>query len=236
MKVSAVIVAKATSLRLKNKNMLPFGESTVLGHKINQLKQCERINEVIVGSDCDKILEYSESLGAVPIKRPEKYCDESVSVANDMIKNMMSLIKRKDVILWAHCTNPNIQPETYDKAIETYENSLNKPIFDWVTDEYFDSLVSVDKVQEHLWKIYRDEYGRPYNFRPWNEPHPFAKDLPPFWKQNGAIFIQSYKNMKENNYFFAKHPYLFETPTEESHDINSELDYHIAQTINEKYF
>jgi CMP-N-acetylneuraminic acid synthetase len=234
-KTTAIIVAKENSERLPNKNMLDFGNSTILGHKINQLKKCKKVNEVIVGSDSEEILKYSKELGAVPIKRSKKYCNESISSANDMIGNMMSLMKNKDIILWAHCTNPNIQPSTYDLAIETYEKIIKKETRPKAL-EYYDSLMSVDKVQEHLWLKCYGDYARPDNHRPWNLPHALAKDLPETWKQNGAIFIQSYKNMKENSYFYGERPWIMETPVEESHDINTELDYYIAESIHKKYF
>ena len=230
MKVSAVIVAKRTSERLKNKNMLPFGGSTILGHKINQLKECKRINEIVVGSDCDDILSFSEKLGAKPVKRKEKYCNESICPANKMIENMCSLINT-DVVVWAHCTNPLIQSSTYDKAVDLFFLEKEEED-DRGVGEKFDSLISVDLVQEHWMIVWNNNKSAfPLYHDPYHGDHVLAKDLPKLYKQNGAIYIQPYKQMKKNSYFYGKNPYLFETPIEESYDINSELDYEIAKTI-----
>ena len=38
-KITAVVPVKGNSTRLPNKNILPFGDSNLLQHKIEQLKQ-----------------------------------------------------------------------------------------------------------------------------------------------------------------------------------------------------
>ena len=63
MEVTAVIVARSGSLRVKNKNLLPFKNTTLLGNKIKQLKLCGRVGRIVVGSDSDEYLEYSKNLG-----------------------------------------------------------------------------------------------------------------------------------------------------------------------------
>ena len=227
MKVTAVIVAKKESVRLQNKNMLPFGDTTILGNKINQLKECENINEIVVGSDCDNILSFSKKLGAKTVKRKQEYCDESICPANEMIKNMCSLIKT-DVVVWAHCTNPLIQPDTYDKAVALFFEKVKE---ENGTGEYFDSLISVNEVQEHFWMIGKSCY--PVYHDPYHGDHVLAKDLPKLYKQNGAIFIQSYEHAKENSYFYGRSPYLFVTPPIESIDINTKLDYNVLKCMEQ---
>jgi len=221
MNVTAVIVAKTPSTRLPNKNNLPFGDSTLLGHKISQLLECDNINEIVVGSNCDDILNFSKRFNITTVKRPDWSCDETKCSANDMIKNIISLISPTDVVLWSHCTNPNLQSKTYDTAINMFLN----------LDAKYDSLISVNKLQEHLW-----HKNKPINYNPWDNNHVLAKDLPIFWSQNGGIFIQSFVNIKNNNYFFGRSPFLFETPILESGDINTETDYFICNKIHERHF
>ena len=216
--ISAVIPAKKTSVRLPNKNMRPFKGTTLLGYKIKKLQECEELGEIIVGSDCDEILAHAEQLGAIPVKRPDEVCDEEVCSANKMIGDLCGRIKT-DVVVWTHCTNPNISPATYDHAIETFLNNRN-----------YDSLISVDLVQEHLWKDWGD-MRYPLNYNPWAKEHTLAKDLSPLYKQNGAFFIQSHDNALKNSYFFGDNPQLFLTDWTESTDINTETDFKIAEFL-----
>jgi CMP-N-acetylneuraminic acid synthetase len=235
MKVTAVIVAKRESRRLNNKNMLPFGRSNLLGAKITELGGCETIDEVVVGSNCDEMLSFARSLGAEGVKREEVYCDEDACPANRMIGNMCSLIET-DVVVWAHCTNPLIRAKTYDESVRLYLKKVKE--YDgrgqMSGGSLFDSLISVDLVQEHFW--HGGNFSYPLYHDPYHGEHVLAKDLPKLYKQNGAIFIQSHEKMKENSYFYGENPYLFTTPEEESFDINTELDYRVAKHIYENFF
>lgn len=51
--ITAVVPVKENSSRLPGKNILPFGNSNLLVHKIEQLKQVEELTDIIVSSDSD---------------------------------------------------------------------------------------------------------------------------------------------------------------------------------------
>jgi len=136
-----------------------------------------------------------------------------------MISNMMSLIKT-DVVVWAHCTNPLISPSTYDLAVETFINHQSE----------YDSLLSVVEFKEHLW----NDLGKPLNYNPYSPKHTPARDLPPYYMQDGGIFIQLYAQMASNKYFFGKKPYLFKISRDEFLDINEYRDYLLAKAILEQ--
>ncbi len=220
MEVTAVIVARKGSKRIPSKSLLKLNGESLIERKIKQLKQCKNIDRIVLGSDSDEMLEVGKSVGAETVRRPDFYCDESVASANDMIKNMMDLIKT-DVVVWSHCTNPLLSPQTYDLAVETFLN--NRPDFD--------SLLSVVELKEHLWGTDK----KVLNYNPYAAKHTPARDLPAYYMQDGGIFIQPYEQMKANSYFFGKNPYLFVIPSDEFLDINSYRDYLLAKAVlNEK--
>ena len=216
--ISAIIVARKGSVRIKSKSLLELNGETLIERKIRQLKQCKNINRIILGSDSDEMLEVAYKAGAEAIRRPDYFCDETKASANDMIRNMMDLIKT-DIVVWTHCTNPLLSPQTYDRAIKIFLNNL----------EQYDSLLSVIEMKEHLWS----ENKKPLNYNPYAERHVPARELPPYYMQDGGIFIQPYQQMKQNSYFFGKKPYLFEIPQEEFLDINNMRDYLLAKAIVE---
>lgn len=219
MEISAVIVARKGSIRVPSKNLLPLGKENLISRKVRQLKNCQKIDRVIVGSDSDEMLEVARNSGAEAVRRPDFYCDEKVATANDMIANMCELINT-DIVVWAHCTNPLLSSETYDNAVETFLN--NQP--------EFDSLLSVVEIKEHLWGTNKT----PLNYNPYGERHVPARELPPYYMQDGGIFIQPHKQMLENRYFFGKKPYLYKIPEEEFLDINNMRDYLLAKTLIEQ--
>lgn len=214
--VCAVVVARKGSVRVLNKSMQKIGGKTLIENKIQQLKDTKNIDRVVFGSDSELMLEHALQAGAEVVRRPDFYCDEKVATANDMIENMMSLINT-DIVVWAHATNPFITSRAYDKAVECF-----------LKNKEYDSLLSVVKTQEHLWC----ENKRPLNYNPYLDKHIPAKELPPYYMQDGSIFIQKYRDMKVNNYFFWKKPFLFEIPIEEFMDIDTERDLAIARALH----
>lgn len=213
--ISAIIVARKGSVRIPNKSMLKLNGQTLIERKINQLKKSKYIDRIIFGSDSQEMLTNANNAGAQVVKRPDYYCDQKLATANEMIKNMMQLIST-DVVVWAHCTNPLINEVMYDKAIEAYYNND------------CDSVLSVVKLQQHLWDT---DKKTPLNYNPYGLKHICAKDLPSYYMQDGGIFIQSYKHMKQNSYFFGKNPYLFQLQNQYYLDINTDRDYLLAKAI-----
>ncbi|PSV46811.1 cytidylyltransferase domain-containing protein [Photobacterium indicum] len=213
--ITAVIVARGGSVRVKNKALQEINGISLLGRKIEQLKKSTIIDRIIVGTESDLIKEEAINFGAEVVTRPNIACDETLSSANFMIGNMMSLIET-DIVVWAHCTNPFITGKTYDKAIKTF-----------LLNDSCDSLLSVGILKEHLW----DKNHKVLNYNPYAERHTLASELEPHYYQDGGIFIQPYEQMKENSYFFGGKPMLFIMPEEELCDINTPQDLDYARFI-----
>lgn len=214
--VIAIVVARGGSRRLPNKALLPFGGSTMIGHKVRTLLSCQRIDRVVVGSDSQAILAEASSAGAEVVVRDAAHCDESRCSANEMIRDMAGLVKSEDAnawAVWAHPTNPLVKPETYDAAIEKYGS----------VGLHHDSLCSVTAEHRHAWFA-----GSPLNFDPKAAVHQCAADLHPVLHQNGAIFIQSLQRFRETRYFYGKRPVLFAIDAMEAWDIDTLAEYHAA--------
>jgi CMP-N,N'-diacetyllegionaminic acid synthase len=221
-KATAIVVARGGSVRLPKKAMLPFGGTSMIGHKVLTLKACPRIGRVIVGSDSDAILHEAGQFGAACVRRSDKACDEKVTSANDMIRDMIGRVSGDDdeVIVWAHPTNPLVRSETYTAAIEAYESA-------WVRNEA-DSLASVTEVRRHCWSN-----RHPINYDPWSGKHTPASDLSPLLFQDGAIFIQTLGRFRANGYFFGERPLLFPVDWREGWDIDTADDYRVARALCE---
>ena len=213
-KITSITVCRKDSKRIKDKWASLIGDKTLIGHKIDTLKLCKNIDHVVVGSNVPKIKDMCDLKNVTHFWRDEYFCDESKCAANEMIYDMCSKVDA-DIIVWAHCTNPLISHNTYDKAVKLFLRNKK---------EGYDSLLSVDIVKEHLWSTDK----KPMNYNPYAKKHILAKDIAPLYKQNGAIFIQSKKDFISNKYFFGKKPFLFVTPKIESIDINEVYDLQLA--------
>lgn len=221
--VTAIVVARKGSNRVKQKNKLPLCGTPMYLRKLQQLQGCSTIDRVIFGSDDEEMLEEAKKHGVEVVHRPDYFCDEAQASANDMIGNMMDLVET-DIVVWAHCTNPLISSRTYDEAVNEFFSHYPQ----------YDSLLSVVKLQEHLWHEI-DGAFKPLNYNPYGKRHIPARELPPYYMQDGGIFIQPYDQMKENRYFFGRKPLLFCIQEDEFLDVNTIRDYMLASVITEAH-
>ena len=65
MSFTAIIPVREGSRRLKNKNIAPFAGTNLLINKINQLKEVNEIEHIVVSSDSDMMLKMAESRGEI---------------------------------------------------------------------------------------------------------------------------------------------------------------------------
>lgn len=217
------IPVRGGSKRLPRKNMLELDGESLIARKIRQVSS---LGSVVVGSDDEEMLAEAKRHGAVTVRR--KCTDEGRDMANDMVAEMMVLISQflmgcehRTTIIWCHVTNPLVSMSTYHSALVEYERALKAG---------YDSLVSVHEIKGHYWT----QDGQPlYDVDRCRVHHMCAGEMTPIYEQDGAIFIQPYRQMMENQYFFGQNPYLFKTPEREFLDINEKKDYLLAKAIIE---
>ena len=210
-KIVAVIPARAGSRRLKNKNILPFGDYNLLVHKIRQLKKVKDhgwIYGILVSSDSDEMLRMASDEGVDIHRREEKYADDVSVPFGEVVKNVCESIDATD-ILWAPCTCPLTLTVNYEDAIRIYKN--------FVPDKN-DSLVAFEIIKMFLW----DDKG-PINYGI-GERHVISQNLPPMYRPTNGIFIAPRMKMIEWKYFHGANPYRFIMDKISSIDIDDEVD------------
>lgn len=215
---AALIPARGGSVRVPNKNLQKIGGLTMVERKVRQLQMADLVDKIYVGSDSPEILAVAEKAGAIAIHRDPLACDESVSPANVMIGDFSSRIEA-DVAVWAHCTNPFIYGHHYDGALRRFFEARG---------EGHDSLLSVFRVQSHMWS----KFGFPVNYNPYAKRHALSKELEPVFFQDGAIFIQPLSGFRSNSYFFGNKPVLHEIDFPYCFDVNTPQELDFAQLIS----
>ena len=215
--VVAVIPVRAGSRRLPNKNILPFGDSNLLVHKIRQLKSVPAIDSVVVFSDSDIMLQKATDEGVLTHKRALEFADDKTRSFNDVIVNVVSALKG-DIIMWTPCVCPLLSPETYKRAIEKYEDSVIK-------NKANDSLISVRLFKEYLW-----DDKKPINYSLQKE-HVISQNLPDWYLVTNGIYMANKDFILQQRYFFGKNPYKFVVSKREAIDIDDAEDFAIAKAL-----
>jgi|TARA_B110000483_G_C18158351_1_gene528294 CMP-N-acetylneuraminic acid synthetase len=211
MKISAVIIARKGSKRLKNKLYRKFKGKTLIEHKISQLLKSS-VDEIIVGSNdnqIEKICKKFKGKKIIFFKRQDNFCDEISSTPNEMVSNMLQFFKT-DVVLWAHLTNPLTNNIHYDEAINIFKKKFKKG---------YDSLHSVSESKNYFW----NKLGNPINHNPLEKIHNTISTgkIDPLYTANGAIFIREHSKMLNDGRFWGKKRSMYKMNYADGWDINT---------------
>jgi N-acylneuraminate cytidylyltransferase len=210
---TVVIPVRKGSRRLKNKNIMPFASGNLLTYKIKQLQSVQEIENIVVSSDSDEMLEMAQELGVNIHKRAEEYCDERTQPFGAVVAHICENVRGDDII-WATCTSPLVEPSDYIRAIKTYQKII--------LAEY-DSLMSVEEFHRYIW----DEKG-PLNYE-LGIKHVPSQQLPPLYRITDGILIAPRQKMIEWKYFHGTHPYKFMMDKRASVDIDDVYDLECAK-------
>jgi CMP-N-acetylneuraminic acid synthetase len=120
MKVLALICARGNSKGIKNKNLLKFNNTTLLGHAIKQSQQSKYIDEVVVSTDSSIIAREAIKNGAhVPFIRPVKLATDKSSEIESW-KHAITYLnakKKYNFIVSVPTTSPLRKVSDIDKCI-----------------------------------------------------------------------------------------------------------------------
>ena len=208
MSITAIIPVREGSRRLKNKNIAPFAGTNLLINKINQLKQVQEIDDIVVSSDSELMLTMAQSQGVITHKRSPEFCDEKSKTFGEVVAHICENVPGDDII-WATCTAPLVFPKHYREAIKLYYKAI--------TDGY-DSLVSMEKFKRYLW----DDNG-PLNYE-LGLRHVPSQQLKPLYYVTDGILIAPRNKMIEWKYFHGTNPYRYILDKRTSIDIDYGLD------------
>ncbi|GAB5560422.1 MAG: hypothetical protein SynsKO_20690 [Synoicihabitans sp.] len=210
--ICAIVPVRSGSKRVINKNIRPFAGTSLLEIKIRQLLDVNFIDQIYVSSDADEMLKIAVSKGCRALKRPEHLASDTVPMSE--VYTHLAENVNEQIVVFTHVTNPLCPSSAYMRAIETY----------FERSGIHDSLTTVSDVKDFL---YLD--GKPLNFDPGNKPR--SQDLPDIIKLNHAISVASRELMISERNIFGKFPIHMRLSQKEALDIDTELDFFIAESL-----
>src|SRR5690606_20533728 len=158
--LSAIIPLKKHSIRVPNKNFRKFANTTLLDIKINNLLSLKLIDNIIINSESDEVLDFVKnrykSNKIELVKRDEYYASSECS-GSEFFKNIAENAK-SEILIYSPITSPFLSNDTLVKAINIY------------LKEDYDSVVSVFPLKHHMWFD-----GKPLNYDVENSPN--SQDL-----------------------------------------------------------
>ena len=217
MELTAVIAVRGGSTRVKDKNARSFAGDSLLGIKIEQLKKVNDIQEIVVTSDSDRLLEIARLHGVVPKKRPLIYCDEKSVSFNEVVKYIASEQVNTQYMMWAPCVCPLVSDYYMKDGIEIYKKQIAGEIPG-------EGICTVTPFKEYL----VGEEG-PINYSV--ESFVRSQDLPDWHYIINGFFIAQTRQMYDWGFIYGKNPYRYSIPKADAMDIDDPIDFEIAEML-----
>lgn len=216
MKITAVIPIRKGSQRVKDKNLRPFANTTLLDNKLKMLLQVPELDSIVVNTNSEAAIELVELEYAntkISYHRREEYYASSQCSGSEFFRHLGETTNT-DIFVYAPCTSPFIKPETVSKCIKKYLENRDT----------CDCIATVSSIKEFMWLN-----GKPINYDPLNAPN--SQNLPNIVALNFGTTVTSKEDLIKNRNIIGKHPMFVETTDIEAIDIDTPLDFYIAEQI-----
>ena len=146
MRVLGIVLARAGSKRIKNKNLVCLNGLSLMERLSVCINKTNFINRIIVSTDSKKISESAIKLGFdSPFLRPKNYSKDNTS-SYEAIIHCLDWIKKNeqfeyDAIINLQLTSPFRNHVTLNRGFRIFKKNIK---------DDFDSLVTVKKIDESL--------------------------------------------------------------------------------------
>jgi len=227
--VLAIIPARGGSKGIPRKNIKILAGKPLIAWTIEEAKKSNYIDKIIISTDDNEIAKVSSKYGAeVPFIRPALLAKDETAT-NEVILHAIKWLEKNqniklDVLILLQPTSPLRNICQIDSAIERF-----------VSDIYTNCLVSVKEVEENpYWMKIIDDSSYLKNFITKHINYIRRQDLPKMYVLNGAIYIMEVSDFLGYKSFDVDNTIPFIMDTISSIDIDSEIDFKLAEFLLEK--
>ena len=224
MKNIAIIPARSGSKGVKDKNIRPLNGVPLIGYAIKAALDSKMFDTVMVSTDSVRYQEVAIQLGAeCPFLRSEATSSDKASswdAVKEVIANYHELGKEFDSLTLLQPTSPMRKAEDIVGAFELFnEKNAN-------------AVVSVCEMEHSpLWSNTLEDDLSMVHFYRKGGADSNRQMLKTFYRLNGAIYLMKTECLQEIDKLYANRCYAFVMPQERSVDIDTELDFHLADFL-----
>lgn len=226
MKNIAIIPARSGSKGLRDKNIKELLGKPLIAYSIEAAVQSNLFDEVMVSTDSEEYAEIARLCGAsIPFLRSKEMSSDNADswdAVREVLDMYKELGKEFDTVCLLQPTSPLRKS---DNIVEAYEVFVEKKA---------DTVIGVCETEHSpLWENTLPEDNSMDNFI--EESNDLRRQLLPiFYRINGAMYIVSTdKIVKRENLYRNSFAYIM--PIAQSIDIDTELDFILAEKIIEYY-
>ncbi|OAN49287.1 acylneuraminate cytidylyltransferase [Paramagnetospirillum marisnigri] len=219
--VLALITARGGSKGLPGKNIRPLGGKPLVAWTVEQARACPLVDRVVISSDDPEIILAAQAAGCeAPFIRPAELASDTASSADVAIHALDALGQDFDILVLLQPTSPLRESADIDACIRKLVDHPEAP-----------SVVSVTESSKSPWWMQTmDDGGRLSPLMP-DANAARRQDQPRVFVPNGAVYVVRVAWLRQRRAFLGEGSLGHEMPADRSVDIDSLLDFRIAEAI-----
>lgn len=219
----AIIPARSGSKGLKDKNIKLLNGKPLIAYSIEAAKKSEIYSHILVSTDSERYGEIAIQYGAeVPFYRSEENASDVASswdVVKEVLRKYMEMGVEFDTFTLLQPTSPLRKTEDILNAYQIFK------------EKNATAVVSVCEMEHSpLWSNTLPEDNSLSGFLK-SESNKQRQKLETFYRINGAIYMADVEEFLKDTNLYRDNCYAYKMSAERSIDIDTELDFKIAETI-----
>lgn len=219
----AIIPARSGSKGLKDKNIKLLNGKPLIAYSIEAAKQSGIYSHILVSTDSETYGEIAIKYGAeVPFYRSEENASDVASswdVVKEVLRRYTEMGIEFDTFTLLQPTSPLRKTEDILSAYQIFK------------EKNATAVVSVCEMEHSpLWSNTLPEDNSLSGFLK-SESNKQRQKLETFYRINGAIYMANVKEFLKDTNLYRDNCYAYKMSAERSIDIDTELDFKIAETI-----
>lgn len=221
------ICARSGSKGVPNKNIKKIAGKPLIQHTIEQAKKSKIFSDIIVSSDCKKILKIAEKLGVHALKRTNQLSKDFVGkvdvIRDAAIKAQKMLDKKFDNVIDLDVTSPLRQVSDIHNSFKKFQNGNYQNLITGCVarkNPYFNMI----EIKKNVLSISKRTNKKIYS----------RQKSPQVFEMNASIYIWKNKALMNKSNLVTSKTAFYEMPEERSIDIDTMLDWKIVSFLMEK--
>ena len=225
----AVIPARGGSKGLPGKNIRELAGLPLIGHSIRLAKMCSDVARCVVSTDSEEIAALARDCGGdVPFSRPKELAmDETPMwpVLQHALRATESIDQRRyESVLLLSPTSPARLPEDISRAVSLLEE-----------DDHAVGVVAASQPRFNPRWVCIDVGANGYMRQSFPDGKLYVRrqDVPTVYRINGALYLwrRDYVEVSDEPGYFEMPHRVLEIPERRAIDIDSEVDFRLAELM-----
>lgn len=221
--ILGLIPARGGSKGLPGKNVRMLRGVPLLGWTVRAALESGRLARVVVSTDDSDIARAAVNAGAEVLERPDRLAADDtpmIEVVEHALQSLKDAGRSFTHVMLLQPTSPLRTPGDITGAVERLDATGGSAVVSVCREEHSPLLANTLPEDGSLADFLRPEARAATR-----------QELPAYFRLNGAIYLAEVEYLRAERSFIGAGAYAFVMPPERSVDIDSELDFLVAETL-----